>query len=40
VSMSESAKEGPKSADLIQILAVCTKAARSTEAGQQQDIDI
>ena len=40
VSMSESTKEGPKSADLIQILAVCAKAARSTEAGQQQDIDI
>ena len=34
VSMSESTKQGSKSADLVQILAVCTNAARSTEAGQ------
>ena len=34
VSMSESTKQGSKSADLVQILAVCTNATRSTEAGQ------
>ena len=36
VSMPESAKEGSKSAGLFQILAVCTNAARSTEAGQRR----
>ena len=36
MSRSESTKKGSKSADLVQILAVCTNAARSTEAGQRR----
>ena len=36
VSGLASTKKGSKLADLVQILAVCTNAARSTEAGQRR----
>jgi hypothetical protein len=36
VSSSASTENGSKSADLVQILAVCTKVARSTEGGQRR----